>query len=1217
MCNFCVRGRSAEFLRWIGLLLSCGIFSAFGAPTIQWTQPAAESTVAQLDQITVEFDEPISGVQVGSLRLDGVAASALSILSSWQYSFQFTAAVPGNHQISWSPDLPVRSVRDGNETAVPPPWTNRVLPQSGAAALQITKFMADNKSSLKDQDGDNSPWIEVYNPTAKPVSLRDWSLVTNVTAANGWRFPNYLLESGEQMIVFASGKNRTNVSNELHTDFRLKKLDGYLGLLDPSGFPLSEFGPGYLVQRADVPFGRDLVSPELTGYFPGSSPGNLNLSSGVGFAGAIGFSQGSQSFVTQLSVRLTCPTAGAVIRYTLDQSLPTVSSPAYSGEILLTTSMLVRARAFAPGLLPGLVRSETYTRIQPALASTVATLPTIVIYNFGAGVPSIDINAHPQRVNLALYQPVGGRLVLTNPPDFNVQAKLSVHGSSTRGLPKQSWSIHFQNEFDGDQSVSPLGMPSNSRWILYAPNNFEPVLMHNPLAYRLSNEVGRYAPRTRFVVVYMATTAGSITTAAYNGIYVLEEEIHHGSGRVDIPRPQPLDNQQPQVTGGYLLKIDRLGPGENGLSAANQQIAFVDPSESTIRAPERLPQYQYISQYLRNFGAALYGTSYRDPLKGYAAYLDVPAWIDHHILNVVTFNVDALRLSAFFYKPRQGKLFFGPVWDFDRTQGSTDGRDFNPRIWRSLVSDQGTDFFNYLWWDRLFRDIDFWQRWIDRYQGLREDVLSTNHVNAVIDEFADQLRKEQPKEVSRWPGLTTPRSGAMSVPGFSYNFPGNYQGEVNFLKKWYSDRLNFIDTNFLTRPILMSNAVPGSAGFQLSFVAPSGASIYYTTNGTDPRLSGGGISDSAQLYGSPIQLGVNVRIRTRSYDFIHRNLTGANKPPLSSPWSGERDLVFGAVSQPDYVAYNVPGQVYAQSFDGLPTAGTVSVGAANPVSLTGTVIALSNPFAFAAPANGPGAGGGLGLGPDLMGWWGEGTLTSKAGASSGDQSTGGIISFGTAGSSQRSLGLLATSSTGPTAVGLKLVNATGQTLDRINLAFTGVLWRQAPNAKTLSFSYSIQPNSAKGFPATNEVGMPSLKVQFSPSPIGSTPTPVDGMNAPNRRTFVTNGVVVDPWYPGSALWLIGRMTDAAGQGQGLAIDDLTFSASASVGPVLSIIPTSAGVEVRWPVSAGGFHLQRSSELGLSALWEATTWPVEQTTDSYRSLIPSNTLTVFLRLTSVP
>ena len=76
-------------------------------------------------------------------------------------------------------------------------------------------------------------------------------------------------------------------------------------------------------------------------------------------------------------------------------------------------------------------------------------------------------------------------------------------------------------------------------------------------------------------------------------------------------------------------------------------------------------------------------------------------------------------------------------------------------------------------------------------------------------------------------------------------------------------------------------------------------------------------------------------------------------------------------------------------------------------------------------------------------------IDSKFGATDGDQTTGGQISFGLPGSSNRALGLLATSSTGGTAFGVRFINGTGITLTRMNLQFTGEVWRQSNLPKTL------------------------------------------------------------------------------------------------------------------------------------------------------------------------
>ena len=211
-----------------------------------------------------------------------------------------------------------------------------------------------------------------------------------------------------------------------------------------------------------------------------------------------------------------------------------------------------------------------------------------------------------------------------------------------------------------------------------------------------------------------------------------------------------------------------------------------------------------------------------DGESGYAGLLDVDAAIDHHLLNVVAFNVDALRLSGYFHKPRGGKLTFGPIWDFDRALGSTDGRDNNPLVWRSASGDRGTDFFNYPWWNTLFRDLDFWQRYIDRYQELRASFFSDSATHAVMDSMAAELAEAQVRNLERW--NQRPRG----------TYGGTYQGEVNHMKEWLSDRLAFMDGQFVDPPTIRWDSLPNGDGRSVFMIQPDGAQIYYCLLYTSP-----------------------------------------------------------------------------------------------------------------------------------------------------------------------------------------------------------------------------------------------------------------------------------------------------------------------------------------------------------------------------------------------
>ncbi|HEX4119014.1 MAG TPA: immunoglobulin domain-containing protein, partial [Verrucomicrobiae bacterium] len=171
------------------------------------------------------------------------------------------------------------------------------------------------------------------------------------------------------------------------------------------------------------------------------------------------------------------------------------------------------------------------------------------------------------------------------------------------------------------------------------------------------------------------------------------------------------------------------------------------------------------------------------------------------------------------------------------------------------------------------------------------------------------------------------------------------------------------------------------------------------------------------------------------------------------------------VPGPSYVAYATPNSSYTQDFDSLPYEPTNSVNTANPVTINDVTYGLANPFDFAGMISN--ASGGLGLSETMPGWYGAASVGSKFGASAGDQTTGGDVSFGPTNTptaaTNRSLGLLATSTSGETAFGVRLLNLTGDTLGQFNLAYSSELWRQTTTAKVMTNYYYLDLTGTNGF----------------------------------------------------------------------------------------------------------------------------------------------------------
>jgi len=543
------------------------------------------------------------------------------------------------------------------------------------------------------------------------------------------------------------------------------------------------------------------------GYFQSSSPGTSNGTNQGLPAGAVVFSQAGRGFTGSLSLTLTTDSPAADIRYTTNGDVPTVSSTRYTSPISVSASTLVRARAFESGLAPGPIQEEGYIRLSSTADSFSSDIPVVIMERFSGGPTASNGKAY---TFFAFFEPDPGtgRTTLNKPYSLGTRGGWKVRGSSSAGFAKKAFSIEAWDEFNDNKDVSPLGFPEESDFILNARSRFDRALMRNTFIYELSNQVGRYAVRTKFVELFKDDNGGDLSfNNDYDGVYTFMEKISRDGDRVDVERLVDGVTTEPGISGGYMLKVDRLDPGDNGINAGGRTLGWVYPKEENVTGP----QSNWIRDHINDMQASLTTSDYQD-------FIDAESWIDHHLLNVLTLNADALRLSTYFHKKRGQRVEFGPIWDFDRSMGSTDGRDANPLSWTG-----GTAYFTFNWWNELFQNENFWQIYIDRYFELRDNEFSTANIHSIIDGMAAELNESQVRNFQRWSG---------DLPRF-----GGYEGEVDHLKDWLGDRVNWMDGQFSPRPTSnrVSGIYPAGTTVTLSANLAGNRKIYYTLDGTDPR----------------------------------------------------------------------------------------------------------------------------------------------------------------------------------------------------------------------------------------------------------------------------------------------------------------------------------------------------------------------------------------------
>lgn len=236
----------------------------------------------------------------------------------------------------------------------------------------LSEILAVNHSALDDADGDFPGWIELQNRSGRPIDLAGWHLTDDFRKPTRWTFPSVTLDPGAFLVVFASGKDRTNRAEDLHANFRLDPKGRFLGLARPGGSVFEdEFQPKYPALPGDVSFGMLPSSGDSPfplrrhGLFITPTPGETNRGEMLGQVADTQFSHPRGLHDQPFTLTIGCRTLASEIRYTLDGSLPRPDRGiVYSGPIAITNTTILRAAAFRDGFRPSNV--DTLTFLFPA-----------------------------------------------------------------------------------------------------------------------------------------------------------------------------------------------------------------------------------------------------------------------------------------------------------------------------------------------------------------------------------------------------------------------------------------------------------------------------------------------------------------------------------------------------------------------------------------------------------------------------------------------------------------------------------------------------------------------------------------------------------------------------------------------------------------------------------------------------------------------------------
>jgi hypothetical protein len=417
--------------------------------------------------------------------------------------------------------------------------------------------------------------------------------------------------------------------------------------------------------------------------------------------------------------------------------------------------------------------------------------PDSVIFT-SSNLPLVVINTHGQAIHNSyrivadmgiINNPNGQRNYLTDPfNDYNGMVSIEIRGSSSTQFDKKPYGFETQDSLGENLNVSLLSMPSENDWILYAPYS-DKTLLRNELPYYLARELGYYASRTEFCELFL--------NGSYKGIYVLMEKIKQDKNRVDISKLNPADTTGDELTGGYIIKVDKpynIGWQVNvnppsGFDKAYYQ--YHDPDADVI-VPK---QEAYIQNFIFKIESTLVSSNFADTINGYAKYLNVKSFVDYFLISEFTKSLDSYRFSFYMYKEKDsdgGKLCVGPIWDYDLAFANY-GENAWEEPWKtSEWNAEITAWYRTFWMKRLLEDQNFKNKLKARWTEIRNGVFSNNNIMTFINQTISRIEEARIRNFIKWPII-----GQYVWP--NYYIGPTYEAEIIFLKNWITQRLNWMD----------------------------------------------------------------------------------------------------------------------------------------------------------------------------------------------------------------------------------------------------------------------------------------------------------------------------------------------------------------------------------------------------------------------------------------
>ncbi|MCH2064447.1 MAG: lamin tail domain-containing protein [Roseibacillus sp.] len=753
----------------------------------------------------------------------------------------------------------------------------------------ISEFVALNRTSLLDGDGNNPDWIEIHNPNLAPLDLGGYFLTDDASEPTRWPFPPGTLVPGSgYLVVFASQQDRNDyidAGGNLHTNFALRSDGEYLALVAPDGTTMvSGFSPRYPGQKEDVAYGPN-------GFFLAPTPGASNEGGGVlGFVEDTVFSVDRGFYEDPFTVTVTTTTPDAEIYYTTDGTEPSpANGTLYRTPVPVATTTTLRAAAFKEGFEPTNVDTQSYLFLAdvlrqpdsipgypdtwagkpahyhmdpevvnhpldgPRMLEALQAFPSLSIaINPGEMFGRAGIYQNPQSQGDSWERSVSAEFISPDgsEPGFQVNAGMRVQGGSSRNpdIPKHSLSLRFRRDYGPGKLDYPLfrDAPFGDSAVeefdflqLRAGFNFAWTHRHYYQARHAQYNRDQWV-NDLYLAMGQPGTHGRWVHLYLNGLYWGLYHVHE----------RPDGDFMASYFGGESEDYDALSSGQPRSGDKDAWNTMMAIASSNISDPDRYSEIQ--------------------------DYLNVDSLIDYMLLNFFVGNTDWDGHNWRAARKRQrGAGYLMLPWDSEfAISPNGPGVINNPQplsnaLNTNVTNRNGTGRPSGLHQD-LVANAEYRMRFADRaYRHLfNGGALSPTTAGAIWRARSDLMDRAVVAESARWGDFRYDVDpGRWQRSDFDrYTRNDHYLEDQAWILRTYIPRRGSVLLNQLRgRGLYPATSAPRfrqqggnvALGQALTISNPNpGGTIYYTMDGSDPRDPGAGgnlvSADAIRYTGPPV-----------------------------------------------------------------------------------------------------------------------------------------------------------------------------------------------------------------------------------------------------------------------------------------------------------------------------------------------------------------------------